>query len=134
MNTNGLDLKSESKESDLISVSTYSENENKQGHEPNRNNEEWRATTPGPKHFSIGIKLESWEIKPLHLDATGSVRPRESLLCSYVDRNGKKHAITSCECELITNQHSIHTLTYWLMETLRALRQITSSGDGLQLD
>lgn len=56
-----MDLKSESKESDLISLSTYSENEDEKEHEHNRNNEELRATTPGPTNFSIAIKLESWE-------------------------------------------------------------------------
>lgn len=68
----------------------------------------------------------------LHLDATGSVtsripgQPKKVLYYALVLPGMGKNMPPLPVSELLTNQHSIPTLTYWLMETLRALGQITS--------
>lgn len=68
----------------------------------------------------------------LHLDATGSVisritsQPKRVLYYALVLPGMGKNMPPLPVSELVSNQHSIPTLTYWLMETLRALGQITS--------
>lgn len=67
----------------------------------------------------------------LHLDATGSVtskipgQSKRILYYALVLPGGGTNAPPLPVCEMLTNEHSIPTITFWLMQFLRKLSQQT---------
>ncbi len=81
---------------------------------------------------NTGRTFEKLTPVTLHLDATGSVMsriPNQSKIILYyaivLPGKGKDKPPLPVS-ELISNEHSIPTLTFWQMETLRQLNKITT--------